>query len=374
MKIFFVISATLASLVLISPDISAAPAEKPQEIADGGTFRVTDCAGRSVPIPGNVKRIACLYAFSGHTVTMLGRCKNIVAVSNGLKRDSLLHAICPSILQALVPKAQGAINIEELLRAAPDLVLLPGDIERNSAETAKLDRFGIPYLVVDYSSIKEQQFAIEMIGKAIGVPARAHVYIDYYNEVIEKVKDVTSRIPDEHKLKLYYSVNEVLRTTLNRGLTADWLQILGVENVALREKRNLYEGKNYVGLEQVLLWDPDAILTNEPGAREYILKNRQWSFLKSVRDRKVYQMPIGISRWGHPGSIETPLAILWTATVLYPERFRNINMFNETKSYYKRFFSHNLSDNVVKDILDGKIKRKPKNKTRKSGKVKTNRN
>jgi iron complex transport system substrate-binding protein len=370
MKKFVIICAILTSLVLICSEILADITEKHQEVAPSGAITVIDCAGRRVVVPLKVRRIACLYAFSGHAVTMLGRCENIVAVSNGLKRDSLLHSICPAILETLVPKAQGAINIEELLRAEPDLVLLPGDIEKNSSETEKLDKFDIPYLVVDYGSIKEQQYAIEMIGKAIGVPERAAMYNDYYNEIVEKVVAVTSHIPEDQRLKLYYSVNEALRTTLNRGLTADWLQMMGAENVALREKRNIYEGKNYVSLEQILLWNPDVILANEPGAREYILKSRQWSFLKSVKDKQVYQMPIGISRWGHPGSIETPLAILWTATVLYPERFMSINMFKETKSYYKKFFNHELSDNVVEKILSGKTRRKPKNKTRRPEKMK----
>jgi iron complex transport system substrate-binding protein len=360
----YILCALFLYFFLNYTQVSAGITKKPPGATASEKIVIEDCIGRTVKIPREVKRIACLYAFSGHAVTMLGRCEDIVAVSNGLKRDSLLHSICPSILETLVPKAQGAINIEELLKAQPDLVFLPSDIVRNSPETAKLDRFDIPYLVVDYGTIKGQQFAIEMIGKAIGASERAAMYNDYYNEIIEKVIIVISKIPEDQNLHLYYSVNEVLRTTLNRGLTADWLKIVGVENVALREKKHIYEGKNYVSLEQVLLWNPDVILANEPGAREYILKSRQWSFLKSVQDKKVFQMPIGISRWGHPGSIETPLAILWTVTALYPERFRNINMFEETKNYYKKFFNYELSDALVKKILSGKMRRKPKNKTR----------
>ena len=71
-------------------------------------------------------------------------------------------------------------------------------------------------------------------------------------------------------------------------------------------------------------------------------------------------MPIAISRWGHPGSIETPLAILWTAKKIHPSLFHEINMERETKNYYKKFFNFELSDQKVKAILDGKLIRKPK--------------
>ena len=77
--------------------------------------------------------VGCLYAFTGHVVTMLGRGAQIVAVSKGLKRDTLLHRICPQILDAAVPKSKGAVNIEELLKARIDIVFIPGEIGRNDA-------------------------------------------------------------------------------------------------------------------------------------------------------------------------------------------------------------------------------------------------
>ena len=71
-------------------------------------------------------------------------------------------------------------------------------------------------------------------------------------------------------------------------------------------------------------------------------------------------MPIGISRWGHPGSIETPLAILWAAKQIYPEKFNDLDMAAETKTFYKDFFEYNLSDDLAVKILSGKLVRKPK--------------
>lgn len=321
---------------------------------------VTDSLGRVVEIAGTAERLGCLYAFTGHVVTMLGRCGDIVAISNGLRRDSLLLEICPDILKALVPKSQGGINLEELIRAEPDLVFLSGDIGRDRAEMEKIEKLKIPFIVVDYTSIEGQQQAIAMIGEAINAREKAARYNRYYQECIDRVRSVTDNIPEDQRLRVYHSVNEATRTTIKDGIATDWLKVEGIINVAHTTSMNLLEGKNFVAMEQILLWNPDVILANEPGVTKYIMQDKQWSTIKAVKENRVYQMPIGISRWGHPGSIETPLAILWTAKKLYPEGFKDLDMSFETRRYYRDFFGYELSDDMVNRILSGKLKRKPK--------------
>jgi len=84
------------------------------------------------------------------------------------------------------------------------------------------------------------------------------------------------------------------------------------------------------------------------------MTNSQWSPLKAVKDNRVYQMPIGISRWGHPGGLETPLAIMWTAKELYPEQFKDLDIREEARSFYQTFFNYQVSDKMLTNILNGK--------------------
>jgi iron complex transport system substrate-binding protein len=352
---------TIMAVVLItaagSPTTEASQATR---LSARQTVAVTDSAGRSVRVPMEITRIGCLYAFSGHAVILLGRGADIVAVSNGLKRDSLLHRICPAILGARVPKYQGAINIEELLQARPDVLFVPADVSRNRAEMKKLDRFKIPWLVVNYSSIMEQQATIAMMGKALGRMERAAAYNSYYNACIKRVQAGTAAVAAAQRPRLYHSLNEATRTTLNHSLTTDWLGVAGVVNVALEQPPQLFQGKNFVNLEQILLWDPDVILANEPAVKAHILHASQWAPLQAVKNGRVYQMPIGISRWGHPGSIETPLAILWTAKMIYPESFPDLDLRAETKHYYQEFFNFELTDELAARVLNGDLQRLPK--------------
>lgn len=105
---------------------------------------------------------------------MLGKSENIVAVVDGLKRDVLLTEIAPNIKNAAVPTGSGGIiNIEELLKTKPDVVFISGNTAANEGEIEKLKKSKLPYLVVDYRNIKEQEYAIEMIGKVLGAEDKA---------------------------------------------------------------------------------------------------------------------------------------------------------------------------------------------------------
>lgn len=324
------------------------------------SITVKDCLDREVYIPDKVSRVACLYAFSGHVTAMLGQGDKIVAVPEGLKRDVLLNQIYPAIGDALVPSQSGSINIEELLKADPDVVFLQNSTAKNQAETEKLDKFKIPYLAVDFSNIQEQQYAIQVIGQVLGVPERAQAYNDYYNDCIKQVQTAVNNIPRDKRIRIYHSVNEATRTDTPATLPADWLQRCGVINVSLDQPLRLVEGKNYASLEQILLWNPEVILVNEPGVANYMLTQSQWASLTAVKENKVYQMPIGISRWGHPGGLETPLAMLWTAKLIYPQYFVDLDVKTEARTFYQRFFNHQVSDEMLDKILHGEGMRNAK--------------
>jgi iron complex transport system substrate-binding protein len=163
-------------------------------------------------------------------------------------------------------------------------------------------------------------------------------------------------------VRIYHSVNEAVRTDSKGTLPADWTEAAGVINVSVNEDLKFSNNKYFANMEQILLWNPDAILVNEQGVADYILTEKQWAPLKAVQNKRVYQMPNGISRWGHPGSLETPLAVLWTCKILYPELCQDIDMMQETKSFYQDFFNLDLSDEMAAKVLSGIGMREPKKK------------
>jgi len=326
----------------------------------GYPITVTDSLGRKVVIAKPVRRIACGYAYTGHVAALLGRAEDIVAVVDGLKRDKVLTSFYPNIKEQPVPFSSSSVNIEELLACDPDIVFLQTDTALNEAVTAKLDKLDIPYMAIAFNSMEEQISSIAAIGKVLDAEKEADRYIAYYRKVIEDTGSITAAIPEQERVTLYHSVNEAVRTDLKNSLPADWIGITGGINVSAEDDLKVTGDKSFATLEQIYKWDPDIIIANEAGVPEYMLSNEQWASLRAVKEKRVYQIPNGISRWGHPGSVETPLAILWTSRLLYPDRFKELDMKKEVKEYYKSFFNMELSDDQVEGILIGKGMREPK--------------
>lgn len=319
----------------------------------GDTITVTDCIGRKVAIPAHPQRIACLCPESGHALALFGQGDKIVAAVGGMQRDVLLLEMYPHIKNLPVPKSSGVINIEELAKCQPDVVLVKGDTANSQAEVDKLNKMGIPFLVIQFNNMREQQQCMAMIGEVLGTTDQARQYNQYYQKCLERVAEKVADIPEQDRIRVYHSVNEATRTNIRGSLPADWIQAAGANNVALDRELKLYEGKYYAGLEQILLWNPDVILVNDPNVVGYIMNHEQWRPIKAVKNRRVLALPNGISRWGHFSSLETPLAVMWTAKTLYPDKCPDIDMVAETKYFYQKFFRMDLSEETVQMVLKG---------------------
>ena len=322
---------------------------------------VTDCAGRTVTIPEQVDRVACLYAYTGHVAVLLGAEDRIVAVVNGLKRDQLMQRKVENLDDLPCPYNSGSVNIEELAAAKPDLVLLRVENLADAGEQEKLDGTGIPYVVVDYVTMEDQLYSIEMMGQALGRSDRAQAYTAWYRDTVAMVRERLSAVPEADRVRVYHSVNEVVRTDIPDTLSYEVLAAAGCKNVVTSAGELRLDGnKGMTTIEQIYVWDPDVILSTEPAATAYFITDEKFSGLRAVREGRVYQLPVGISRWAHPGSVESPLAVLYIAWLLYPDRFADVDMAGEIKTFYERFFSIELSEEDVAAILSGEGMRTPK--------------
>lgn len=314
---------------------------------------VRDLLDREVTIPKEVERVATLYAPSGYVLALIAHGDKIVAAPMGLKRDQLLTSLYPSIKDIAVPKQGRETNVEELASIQPDLIVINKSMFQDHKEKSKFDLLGVPYIVVDFETLEEQQQTMEIIGSIFNEDEKVADYVNYYNTVLADVTKRTERLPKDKRVDIFYSVNEATRTAPENTLTPQWLEIVGVNNVSNQTELRTHEHKIYASMEQLYQWNPDAILISEMGVDEYILTDSKWKNLDAVRNKQVYLLPRGLTRWGHPSSIEVPLAAMWTAKMLYPKEFSHLHMEEETKEFYSRFFSLTLSDEQVENILQG---------------------
>ena len=320
---------------------------------------VVDSIGREVAVPKELNSIAGLDPFASQIVIMLDKGSLLTSTVNGVKRDVLLQQILPGLEDLASTKNSGVFNVEELLRLETDLIFMKEDEYVNEAERAKLDQAGIPYIVISYDSMASQQEAVSIIGTAIGAEEEAEQFVEYYQQTIEKAKELVSSIPDEQKPTLYHSLNEAVRTDAKESIGADWIALTGAINVSIDQELTLNDGNSYCTIEQIFVWDPDIIICNETGVADYILSDEKWQGLRAVVEGNVYQIPIGFSRWGHPSSTETPLAILWLIQLIYPELADDVNLSAEMDYYYTTFYNYTPDDDIKTQILNGEGLRTP---------------
>ena len=325
-------------------------------------FTVTDCVGRTVTVPADPQSICDLCPFSGPMIVMFGYGEKVTTSCNNAVRSKLLAEICPAMQDAVVVKNSGAINAEEIMAHNTDLIITNKGVYDTEAERAKLDAMGIPYVVIDYETIEEQYAAVRVLGETLRQKEKAEQYIEWFRGVLNRVDEATAGIAE--KPRLYHSVNEAVRTDNPGSYCAEWIAHTGAENVSLGSGALNLEGeKAYTTLEQIYAWDPEIIVCNEAQVDDYILTDEKWEGLSAVLNGKVYQIPIGITRWGHPNSPETPLAVLWLTQLLHPDAM-DVDLEAETKSFYETFFSFALSDEWYEAILDGSEMRTPKTNTK----------
>ena len=103
----------------------------------------------------------------------------------------------------------------------------------------------------------------------------------------------------------------------------------------------------------MLAWQPEVILLAFGEEREQLLADPRLSSLPAVRKQRIHGVPHGAHIWTHY-TPEQPLGILWLAKLLYPESFSDIDLIQESREFYRRFFGKILNDSELAAIFHQK--------------------
>lgn len=325
------------------------------ESVSESTSTYIDCVGREVELPDHIERIAAIDAFSGELMVMIGAGDKLVACPDGVKSDLLLQEIYPDLTQVSVVQSGGTINAEALMALKPDVVLLKYGLYISDGEVEKLEKLGIPYLVIGYTTMEEQMDAIKLIGQVAGGNAenKANQIYDYYEKTIMLAAEKKKQIPEDQQKTIYHSINQTFRTDGKNSLGADWISAVGCKNCSVGETLQAEGDGYYANEEQLFVWNPDVIICNAKTSQEYFMTDEAWKGLKAVRENQVYQIPVGATRWGQAGSVETFFAILWLGTTLYPSVYGDIDLKDEVCSFYKDILGVTVTDEMYDKILSG---------------------
>lgn len=215
-------------------------------------------------------------------------------------------------------------------------------------------KFGtIPVVGVDdTSNISTVNPSIEFIGKLLGKEDQAKKLTDYNTRVQKEVTDVVSTIPENERVTVYYAEGTAgLQTDPSGSVHGQLIDLCGGINVADVQLQGGM-GRTDVSMEQVLQWDPEVIITTDPSFYKTIYNNNSWSQLDAVKNKRVYLSPQTPFKWfDRPTAANMIVGVPWVAKILYPDKFQNLNLVTEVKTFYSEFYHIDLSDDEIKKIL-----------------------
>lgn len=321
---------------------------------------VTDSIGRNVQVPIVCERIAALDSFSGEALVMAGAGPYMVAAPNGVSSDVVLQQIYPELVDVVAPASGGTVNIESLWSLKPDIVLIKSSLYYSKDEVEKLEKLGLPYLVIEYSTIEEQIAALETIRRILPQEQADCMgkIVDAYRTAVMRVEERAAKIPTSETVKVYHSINQAVMTDGSASIGADWVSRTGAINVSANEPPSDTSGDFQATLEQVFAWDPDVVICNVADTADYLLTDSKWAGLRAVVEQNVYPIPIGATRWGQRGSVETWFAMLWLGKLVYPDYFADIDLHEEVVDFYGNVLGVDVDDDLYDQMLSGKDMRK----------------
>jgi len=323
-----------------------------------GNVTVTDMAGRTITIPNNVQKVIAASPTMTAMVYMLNPDKlaglNYQWTDSEIKYVNNEYRSLP-IVGGWFGTQEG--NYEEIISFGPNIIIQ--DIRGVGDLTMIIDRqekFGtLPVIgVIDNLDITEIEYSIDFVGKMLGEEAKAGQLIDLAHEYLDKANTISNSIPDNEKKRVYYvRENEGLGTAPEGSVHTQIVELVGGKNVVDLQTGNNLLSRIDVSMEQVIKWNPEIIITVDESFYENVYTDPRWSNIKAVKEKQVYLSPQSPFKWiDKPFGANTIIGILWTGKVIYPEKYTDINLKEEVKSFYKEYFHYDLSDNEVKDILE----------------------
>ncbi|OFS10525.1 iron ABC transporter substrate-binding protein [Hafnia sp. HMSC23F03] len=333
---------------------------------------VTDIAGRSVEVPAKVDRILLGEGRLFYAVSLLEGQKPFDRIVGWQGDFRKLDPQTYAVYQAKFPEIDkiplignttaDSVSPEKVLTLNPDVAIFglsghgPG---RDSQLVKQLEKAGVPVVFVDFrtSPLKNTLPSMRLLGQVLHREQQAENYINFYQDNVRLVTDITSKIPDSQKPKVFIELKAATSDdccgTAGNGNMGDFIDLAGGNNIA---KGLLPGALGQINLEKVLSADPDVYIASgakapnakDPGiklgaqvseqqARDSLnlaMQRTGISTLKAVKDGKSHA--IWHSYYNSPYNV---LAVQAFAKWIYPEKFASLDPKKTMDSMYQQFLA-----------------------------------
>ncbi len=312
---------------------------------------ITDGAGRTVDIPAKVTRVyaagppASVAVFAIAPDTLIGWTRAFRPDEAAFVAKK--YADLPD-LGRLTGRGNSA-NVEVVLKAKPDVIVDVG--ATNATFVSLADRVqqqtGIPYVLLD-GRMDKMADNMRVLGKILGNEKRGSELAAYIDTTLGDIRKKIATVPAAKRPTVYYGRGpQGLTTGLGGSINVEMIEFVGATNVAAGEKGGLVN----VGLEQVLLWNPEHIITNDPNFYRDVWKEPVWGSVNAVRNKRVYLSPhLPFGWFDYPPGANRVLGVVWLANLLYPQLFQD-DMRKKIAEFHRLFYQQEPTAAQIEQLL-----------------------
>lgn len=313
---------------------------------------VVDATGREIRPPGKVERVyaagppASMLVFAIAPDKLLGWTRGLRANEAPFFPEK--YAGLPE-LGRLTGRGNTA-NIEVVLRAKTDLIVDAGSTSPSLASLATQvqAQTKIPYALFD-GRLDATPATLRSLGRLMGEERSGESLAAWFERELADIKARAARVPASGKPRVYYGRGPAGLQTGGRGsINVEVLELLGAENVAAETRAGL----SVVSVEQVLLWNPDVILTTDPNFWRLAQEDPRWRATAAVESKRVFLSPhLPFGWFDFPPGPNRLLGAWWAGKVLYPAQF-DIDLRAKVVEFHRRFY-HRVPSEAQLDALLG---------------------
>ena len=314
---------------------------------------VTDDTGRALQLPARVHRVfpagppAAILLYTLAPELLLGWPR----ANRPEECAYMLPNICARPEVGRLTGRGNTANLENVIALKPDLILDVGSTSATYVSLAERvqQQTGIPYALLD-GRFLSLSTSYEKLGKLIGRPGDGADFADYCNMTLTVITNRIAFVPASSRPRVYYARGpRALVTGLGGSINVETIELMA-RNVA----GDTHGGLANVSIEQVLLWNPDVIVTIDQDFAASVRGDPAWASLKAVREDRVHLSPKLPFGWvDFPPSANRLIGLWWLGKILYPDQFKE-DLRELTRDFYSKFYHVTPSDAQVDHVLAGR--------------------
>jgi iron complex transport system substrate-binding protein len=314
---------------------------------------VIDDAGRSITVAGKVHRVfpagppAAILLYTLAPELLLGWPR----ANRPEECAYMLPNICQRPEVGRLTGRGNTANLESVIALKPDLIVDMGSTRETFVSLAERvqQQTGIPYALLD-GRFLSLSTSYEKLGRLIGRENDGADFADYCNQTLSVITNRIAFVPREKRPRVYYARGpRGLVTGLGGSINVETIELMA-NNVAGGTQGGLAN----VSIEQVLLWNPEVIITIDQDFAATVGGDPAWSSVAAVKAGRVHlspKMPFG---WvDFPPSVNRLIGLWWLGKILYPDLFRE-DLRELTRDFYTKFYHVTPSDVQIEHVLAGR--------------------